>query len=129
MGFAAWARASAGLAGALGERGIGRGDVVALMLPSSIDYAICYAALARLGAITTGLNTRLGPREVAGILGLARPALVIRDARAMPAEPPPGIPVLERAELTGAYDHPAPVGGRPEYGRNGPRLDRRSLES
>jgi acyl-CoA synthetase (AMP-forming)/AMP-acid ligase II len=109
IGFAAWARASAGLAGALAERGIGRGDVVALMLPSSIDYAICYAALARLGAITTGLNTRLGPREVAGILDLAGPALVIRDARAMPADPPPGIPVLERAELAGTYDHPAPM--------------------
>jgi acyl-CoA synthetase (AMP-forming)/AMP-acid ligase II len=109
MTFAEWARASAGLAGALAERGIGRGDVVALMLPSSIDYAVCYAALARLGAITTGLNTRLGPQEVAGILDQARPALVIRDPQAGPAGPPPGVPVLERTELAGAYDHAGPA--------------------
>jgi acyl-CoA synthetase (AMP-forming)/AMP-acid ligase II len=109
MTFAGWARASAGLAGALAERGIGRGDVVALMLPSSIDYAVCYAALARLGAVTTGLNTRLGPREVAAVLAGARPALVIRDCSAGLPEPPPGTPVLERAELAATFDRPGPA--------------------
>lgn len=109
MTFARWVRASTGLAGALAERGIGRGDVVALMLPSSIDYAVCYAALARLGAVSTGLNTRLGPREVAGVLEQARPALVIRDASAGLPEPPPGTPVLERAELAATFDGPGPT--------------------
>ena len=62
--------------------------VVALMLPSSIDYAVCYAALARLGAVTTGLNTRLGPREVAAVLDRAGPVLVIRDdAAGLPPVP------------------------------------------
>jgi acyl-CoA synthetase (AMP-forming)/AMP-acid ligase II len=110
--FAEWARASDGLAAALADRGIGRGDVVALMLPTSIDYAICYAAAVRLGAITTGLNTRLGPREVAAVLEQARPALVIRDAAAGLPEPPPGTPLLERSELAAAYGGPglpAPV--------------------
>ncbi|HEX3790926.1 MAG TPA: class I adenylate-forming enzyme family protein, partial [Pseudonocardiaceae bacterium] len=105
ISFAEWARASAGLAGALAARGIGRGDVVALMLPSSIDYAICYAAIARLGAITTGLNTRLGPREIAGVLDQAQPALVIGDGGAAGL----GFPVLDRAELAGSYD------GRPVH--------------
>jgi acyl-CoA synthetase (AMP-forming)/AMP-acid ligase II len=114
--FAELARASDGLAAALAERGVGHGDVVALMLPSSIDYAICYAAIARLGAVTTGLNTRLGPREVAAVLERAQPALVIRDAEAGLPEAPQGIPVLARAELAATYSGPglaAPVAVAP----------------
>ncbi|HVV08044.1 class I adenylate-forming enzyme family protein [Amycolatopsis sp.] len=110
--FAELARASDGLAAALAARGVGHGDVVALMLPSSADYAICYAAIARLGAVTTGLNTRLGPREVAAVLDRARPALVIRDTEAGLPEPPAEIPVLARKELAAACDGPglaAPV--------------------
>jgi acyl-CoA synthetase (AMP-forming)/AMP-acid ligase II len=88
--FAEWARAADGLAAALADRGVRRGDVVALMLPSSIDYAICYGAIAKLGAITTGLNTRLGPREVTAILDRSRPKLVIRDGAAgLPSSAPP----------------------------------------
>jgi len=47
--------------------------VVALWLPSGIDYATCYAAAAMIGAITTGLNPRLGRRELASILQQADP--------------------------------------------------------
>src|SRR6185437_12181241 len=55
LSYAAWARASDGLAAVLQSRGVGKGDVVALMLPSSIDYAVAYAATVRLGAVVTGL--------------------------------------------------------------------------
>jgi acyl-CoA synthetase (AMP-forming)/AMP-acid ligase II len=106
ISFAGWDRASDALAAALAERGVRAGDVVALMLPSSVDYAICYAALARLGAVTTGLNTRLGPREVAAVLDRARPVLVIRDGAAGLPEPPGDVPVLDRAELPELYRHP-----------------------
>ena len=40
--------------------GVRKGDVVALLLPSSIDYAVCYHASLRLGAVTSGVNPRLG---------------------------------------------------------------------
>jgi acyl-CoA synthetase (AMP-forming)/AMP-acid ligase II len=103
LSFADWARASDGLAATLAERGVGRGDVVALMLPSSIDFAICYAALARLGAITTALNPRLGPREVHAVLDQARPALVIRDPATGLPEPLGAVPVLPRSALAPAY--------------------------
>src|SRR5699024_4058464 len=33
------------LAAKLSARGIGKGDIVALILPSGIDYAVCFAAL------------------------------------------------------------------------------------
>ena len=61
--------------------GVGKGDVVALWLPSGIDYATCYAAAAMIGAITTGLNPRLGRREIESILQQADPALVVADER------------------------------------------------
>lgn len=102
--FGAWARASAGLAALLAERGVGRGDVVALMLPAGVDYAISYAAAVRLGAVVTGLNGRLGPREVDAILDRAQPALVIRDPAAGFPPLPAGVQVLERPALAAAYE-------------------------
>ncbi len=51
--FSAWDRAADGLAATWAAAGVGAGDVVALILPSSIDYAICYQAAMRLRAVTT----------------------------------------------------------------------------
>ena len=72
--FAQWEAAADGTAVALAGLGVGEGDVVALVLPSSIDYAVCYQAAMRLGAITSGINPRLGPAEVASVLRRAEPA-------------------------------------------------------
>ena len=59
--FAEWMRAADGVAAALVERGVGRGDVVALWFDGTVDYAIAYAAVVRIGAVATGINPRLGP--------------------------------------------------------------------
>ncbi len=62
--FAEWARAADGVATRLAARGVSRGDVVGISLPSSIDYAIAYQGAMRVGAITSGMNPRLGwPRR------------------------------------------------------------------
>ncbi len=76
--FRAWDRAADGLAAFWSDAGVVAGDVVALMVPSSIDYAICYQAAMRLRAITTGINPRLGPIEVASILERTSPRVVVR---------------------------------------------------
>ncbi len=55
------------------ERGVRRGDVVAIELPSGIDFAIAYHAIIRAGAIATGINPRLGGTEVAHIIAACRP--------------------------------------------------------
>jgi acyl-CoA synthetase (AMP-forming)/AMP-acid ligase II len=47
----------------LSRRGVREGDVVALALPSTPDYLIAYGALAKLGAITAGVNPKLAPPE------------------------------------------------------------------
>jgi acyl-CoA synthetase (AMP-forming)/AMP-acid ligase II len=75
--FAGWDAAADGTAAALAELGVREGDVVALLLPSSADYAVCYQAAMRLGAITSGINPRLGPTEVASILRRSRPRVVV----------------------------------------------------
>ncbi len=77
--FAQWDAAANGVAGLLAANGVARGDVVCLLLPSSIDYAVCYQAAARLGALTTGINLRLGPAEQASIMGRTRPAVTVVD--------------------------------------------------
>jgi acyl-CoA synthetase (AMP-forming)/AMP-acid ligase II len=56
--FGGWHRRAVGLAAVLAGRGITAGDVVCLMLPSSIDYAVCYAAVLQLGAVVTGASQR-----------------------------------------------------------------------
>ena len=77
--FGQWNDAADGTAAAFLELGVGVGDVVTLILPSCIDYAICYQAAMRLGAITSGINPRLGPDEVASILHRSRPRIVISE--------------------------------------------------
>lgn len=77
--FGQWDAAADGVAGLLAAAGVGRGDVVCLLLPSSIDYAVCYQAILRLGAVASGVNQRLGPAERASIANRARPALTVVD--------------------------------------------------
>ncbi len=66
-------RVAAGLA----ARGVGRGDVVALLLPSTPLYLIAYLGAARLGAVTTGINVRYRRREIAHLLGRSGAALLL----------------------------------------------------
>jgi acyl-CoA synthetase (AMP-forming)/AMP-acid ligase II len=100
--FAEWLGAADALSGTLAELGVGPGDVLALHLAPSVEYAICYAAAARLGAITTGINPRLGPTEVAAILARCRPRVLVVDDE--PTNPPDvgDATVVRRAQLAAA---------------------------
>ena len=115
LSFAGWSRAADGLAATLIDRGVLPGDVVAMHLPPSIDYAVAYAAIVRAGAVATGINTRLGPREVAAIVDRCRPALVVRDPaiEGAGAGALEGYPAMWRSELVGAFSRPAPGAGYP----------------
>src|ERR1700737_3633848 len=89
--FAEWDKEADGVAAGFEQLGGRPGDVVVLTLPSSADYAICYQAAMRLGAITSGINPRLGPEEVASIIERTSPAAVVcRDLSELPAPPPSG---------------------------------------
>ncbi len=61
----------------MSRRGIAPGDVVALTLGSGPGYVVSYAAAAKIGAITAGVNEKLSPLEQEACLAVARPSLVI----------------------------------------------------
>jgi acyl-CoA synthetase (AMP-forming)/AMP-acid ligase II len=96
--FAEWIGRARCVAAQFVDFGVGKGDVVALWLPSGIDYATCYAAAAMIGAVTTGLNPRLGRREVESILQQATPELIVADSR-LGEVPPTAARILPRAAL------------------------------
>ncbi len=81
------------LAAGLAARGVKRGDLVALALPGGMDYVLAFCALARLDAVTTGLNPRYTTAERAKVIERADPKLVIAP-RELSAELPAGIEVL-----------------------------------
>src|SRR5262245_8401152 len=67
------------LAGALAQRGIDKGDRVALLAPNCAEYFELQFACGRLGAIMLPLNWRLTVTELEYILGDAKPKLLIHD--------------------------------------------------
>jgi acyl-CoA synthetase (AMP-forming)/AMP-acid ligase II len=75
-------RVSDEVAGGFAKRGVGAGDVVALVLPPGPEYLLAYCAAAKLGAITAGVNDRLSARERDAVLEIAGPKLVVDTAAA-----------------------------------------------
>ncbi|QEC47050.1 AMP-binding protein [Baekduia soli] len=74
-------RAAAGAAAAqLAEHGVRRGDVVAVWLPNWTEALVVQYALARLGAVNLGVNTRYGVHEVADLLAQGRPVGIVAPA-------------------------------------------------
>ena len=69
------------VAAGLRAEGIGPGDVVLLRLPSDSAYVVAYAAAAKVGAITAGVNPRLAPPEQAAVAAAAGGALDARHRR------------------------------------------------
>ncbi|HEV8297279.1 MAG TPA: class I adenylate-forming enzyme family protein [Acidimicrobiales bacterium] len=72
----------------LSRHGVGVGTVVALVLPSTVDYIVLYGALAKVGAITAGVNPMLTGRERAAALECAAADLVIADPALVDGVPP-----------------------------------------
>jgi acyl-CoA synthetase (AMP-forming)/AMP-acid ligase II len=70
----------------LAARGVRTGDVVGVVLPAGPEYLLTYAAAAKLGAVTAGVNDRLSERERDEILAVAGPRLVVSADDAPPAD-------------------------------------------
>ncbi len=68
------------VAAVLARRGVAEGDRVVLRVPSDSGYIVAYAAAAKLGAITAGINPRLAPPEQEALVALADPAVVLSEA-------------------------------------------------
>src|SRR3981081_52945 len=63
------------LAGGLAERGLQKGDRVALHMANLPELVIAYFACFRVGVIATPLNIRFKAAELKTLLHLLRPAL------------------------------------------------------
>ncbi|HEY8516583.1 MAG TPA: class I adenylate-forming enzyme family protein [Candidatus Binatia bacterium] len=79
--YAGWDRRSDALAAGLAELGMRKGDVLALLLPPRVEYALCYLAAAKIGVITTGINPRFGDGEIEFILRDSGARAVVAIAR------------------------------------------------
>jgi acyl-CoA synthetase (AMP-forming)/AMP-acid ligase II len=77
LDYAALDRLSDEVAVGLARRGVGMGDVVTLIFPPSPEYIVAYLAVAKLGAITAGVNDRLTAAERTAVLERAEPRLVL----------------------------------------------------
>src|ERR1700748_2122705 len=96
------------LANALGELGIGRGDVVGLVNPASVETGVAFLALFRMGAIALPLSSMFGPEALAFRLRHGEAKAVITSAATAPRV---------REALDGAEGVPLMViGGDPRPG-------------
>jgi bile acid-coenzyme A ligase len=65
------------LARDLDRRGVGQGDMVTIALPNSVDWFVAFTAAWKLGAVPQPVSSRLPARELAAIVELAQPIVVI----------------------------------------------------
>jgi fatty-acyl-CoA synthase len=68
--YARWAR----------SEGIGKGDVVALLMHNSPDYLCFWLGLARIGGVTALLNTNLTGQALAHCIAIVEPKLAVAGA-------------------------------------------------
>ena len=84
------------------QHGVSEGTVVGLVLPSTPPYVAAYLALAKLGAVTAGVNPRFAPAEKAAVLDRLGADLVL-DAIASTSR------ALLRRELPDDPDRPVAI--------------------
>lgn len=73
--YARWAR----------TQGLGRGAVVALLMPNRAEYLAAWLGLTRIGVAVALLNTQLRGAALAHAIAAAGPSLIIVDAELAPA--------------------------------------------
>ena len=66
--------------GLLAARGIGKGDVVSLLMPNSPEYVIAYFACFMIGAIAGPVNSMLKPAEVEWVIRNSESKLVLAES-------------------------------------------------
>ncbi len=87
MTFAQWEAESNRLARGLVDRGVARGDRVALYLTAeeALRFMVAYSAVHKAGAVAVPTNIRLTDSELGHLLGHAEVKAVLTDAELSPA--------------------------------------------
>ncbi|HEX8746037.1 MAG TPA: long-chain-fatty-acid--CoA ligase [Pyrinomonadaceae bacterium] len=66
------------------HRGIGKGDVVSLLMPNSAEYIIAYFACFTLGALAGPVNSLLKPQEMAFVVGNSEAKALVASREFIP---------------------------------------------
>ncbi len=83
-------------AGVFADQGIGAGDVVAVMLPNQVEFAVAMFAAWRLGAAITPINPGLTSKEATHQVVDSAAKLIVNDGGESPVQ---GVRALSVAEL------------------------------
>ena len=111
--YGAWVDQALRVAEGFKRRGVKAGDVVLIGIDNSIDFAICFAATQLIGAIASGVNVRLGRREIDAIVAKSNATLlVLADDALHPQHAPPVVVRSELAALRAGRDRAAPYSGQ-----------------
>jgi acyl-coenzyme A synthetase/AMP-(fatty) acid ligase len=79
--FAQVAQRSASLAGALRQRGIGRGDVVMTLIGNRPEWVLAMCACMRIGAVVLPCTEQLRAKDLRLRIDVTRPSLIVADER------------------------------------------------
>lgn len=106
-GFGEVAARSAGLAGALEARGVGRGDVVMTLIGNRAEWVLAMLACFRIGAVALPCNTQLRRSDLAHRVAVAGPVMALGEDRLL-AELPEGLDYLDLGEIQAVLDEERP---------------------
>jgi long-chain acyl-CoA synthetase len=84
------------LANALTAHGVGRGDRIALYLPNVPDFAVCYLAALKAGAVAVSINAIFKSAEVAHVVNDSGARVLFTVGELLPNVPRAECPALER---------------------------------
>ena len=111
---------SAGLSGAFAARGVGRGDVVLMLVGNRIEWVLAMLACWRMGAVALPCNTQLRRHDLELRVEAAAPALAVGEEGLL-AELPAGVPAMTLEEVADALDEDRPQETPADGGGDGPR--------
>jgi acyl-coenzyme A synthetase/AMP-(fatty) acid ligase len=98
---------SSGLSGALGARGVGRGDVVMTLVGDRAEWVLSMLACFRIGAIALPCNPQLRQADLEHRVSAASPKLAIGEEEHL-AGLPGGVPAMSLAEMSDVLDEERP---------------------
>ena len=94
--FGAVDRRVSALAAGLAGLGMGRGDLVPVLLPNCSDFVVVWFALCRLGAVATLVNTALRGAALGHALNLSGASTLVVDASLADAVAAIDLPAVQR---------------------------------
>jgi acetyl-CoA synthetase len=106
-GFGELIARSAGLSGAFAARGVGRGDVVMMLVGNRIEWVLAMLACWRMGAIALPCNTQLRRHDLELRVRAASPVLCLGEEELL-GQLPDGMPCMTMADLAAVMDEERP---------------------